>query len=168
LPASSGANGSARGGRVFKPQSDSNQPGAQFALNTVSCFVFLCIFLYKSIWSALAPVTKLARQTKDCDGPERFTEGGMMQHKLVGSFDIDDGSLDSLGRAECFVLGVEWAMFQARILAGERFITACHSSNAPRLSALAERHGRFVEHHVQQDGWSQIFVGASVAASSAG
>jgi hypothetical protein len=85
----------------------------------------------------------------------------MAMHELVEPFDIDDGTIDGLSSQLCFALGVEWGNFRARIIAGEQFTDLCLSANAPRLAALAERHGRFVEHHQQCDGWSEIFVGAS-------
>ena len=84
----------------------------------------------------------------------------MPNYQLAESFDIDDGSLDVLSKQQCFVLGVEWATFHARVLAGEQFVGVCHSSNAPRLSMMVERNGRFVEHHVHAEGWSQLFAGA--------
>ena len=84
----------------------------------------------------------------------------MSEYRLVESFDIDDGSLDGLTNNECFALGVEWAMVRARVLAGETFTRLCLAPNSERLSALAERHGRFVEHHPHSEGWSQIFIGS--------
>jgi len=83
----------------------------------------------------------------------------MAEYTLVEPFDIDDGSLNSLSKQECFVLGVEWASIRARLLAGERFVDLCHESNAQRIEKMAERHGRYVEHHPCGDGWSRIFVG---------
>jgi hypothetical protein len=85
----------------------------------------------------------------------------MTNYRLVDTFDIDDGSLRGLTKEQCFALGVEWALFRDRIISGELFSDLCISENAPRLSILAERHGRFVEHHIVGEGWSRIFVGAN-------
>jgi len=84
----------------------------------------------------------------------------MADYQLAEPFDIDGGSLDGLSNQQCFALGVEWATFRNRILSGEQFTHPCLSANATRVSMLAERHGRFVEHHVHSEGWSLIFVGA--------
>jgi hypothetical protein len=85
----------------------------------------------------------------------------MNKFELVEPFETDNGSLADLAPEVCFALGVEWATFRQRIIAGERFTDLCLSANAPRLVALAERHGRFVEHHHECDGWSKIFVGST-------
>jgi hypothetical protein len=85
----------------------------------------------------------------------------MMTYRLVDSFDIDDGSLAALTKEQCFALGTEWEAFRARVLAGESFTSLCNSANAARLALLAERHGKFVEHHIHSPGWSIIFVGAN-------
>lgn len=82
----------------------------------------------------------------------------MADYELVEPFDID-GSLGGLSKEQCFTLGVEWAMLRARILAGEKFTASCHSANVCRLTAIAERHGRFVEHRPHVHGWSLLFVG---------
>lgn len=87
----------------------------------------------------------------------------MADYRLVESFDIDDGSLDALSNKHCFALGVEWAMVRSRILAGELFTEVCRTTNVERIVALAERHGRYVEHHPSGDRWSRVFIGASRA-----
>ena len=59
----------------------------------------------------------------------------------------------------CFSLGVEWERFRQRLLAGDRFSELVLSDNADRLVRMAERHGRFVEHHPHCDGWTTLVVG---------
>ncbi len=89
----------------------------------------------------------------------------MADYRIAEPFDVDNGALNALPREECFALGVEWAMMRARLLAGEQFNDLCMAPNAERIAAMAERHGRFVEHHDYGDGWSQIFIGAPRASS---
>jgi hypothetical protein len=82
---------------------------------------------------------------------------------LVEPFEVDDGSLDGIGRAECFSLGVEWGMFRQRLKSGQRFSILCLANNAARLSAMAERHRRFVEYRpATTEGWALITVGDQV------
>ncbi len=90
----------------------------------------------------------------------------MSEYQLVESFNVDDGSLNGLTNDHCFCLRVEWAKFHDRIMAGEQFTELCHTANAQRLSAMAERHGRFVEHHRCSKDWSRIIVGANRASSN--
>jgi len=79
--------------------------------------------------------------------------------KLVDSFEADDGSLDSFAGNLCFALGVEWELFRQRLKAGDRFVQLVMSEGAERLVRMAERHGRFVEHHPHCDGWIVVIVG---------
>lgn len=83
----------------------------------------------------------------------------MANYELVEPFDIDDGSLSGLSQAMCFALGVEWEMFRQKLCLGVPFTHMVISHNATRLSAMAERQKRFVEHHPHCDGWSTIVVG---------
>ena len=82
----------------------------------------------------------------------------MAEYQISEPFDTD-GSFDELSKEQCFALGAEWAAFRARLLTSEKFTSLCHTANARRLSAMAERHGRFAEHRHYADGWSLIFVG---------
>ncbi len=84
----------------------------------------------------------------------------MDNYRLVESFEIDDGSLDGVSVKKCFGKGAQWSHMRARLLSGEQFTTLCLAENADRLARLAERHGRFVEHHPECRGWVKIFVGA--------
>lgn len=83
----------------------------------------------------------------------------MQTHELVEPFDVDDASLDGLTPQVCFSLGVEWQMFRARLADGETFTTIVLASNAERLTKMAERHRRYVEHRPANDGWAEITVG---------
>lgn len=75
-------------------------------------------------------------------------------HSLVDPFDCDDLA---------FALGVEWEMFRQRIKSGRPFTELCLSDNAVRLSAMAERHGRFSEWHPSDTaGWAVITVGGLI------
>lgn len=74
----------------------------------------------------------------------------MSEYALVEPFDFDDPA---------FALGVEWAMFRARLLKGDPFATLCLSDNAERLCAMVERHGRFCEWSHLCEGWARIVVG---------
>lgn len=76
---------------------------------------------------------------------------------LVEPFDND--TLD-------FALGVEWAMFRARLLAGGMFSQLCLAENATRLSDLAGRHDRFCEHSPVCGGWHRIFIGGLKSSAS--
>jgi hypothetical protein len=78
---------------------------------------------------------------------------------LVEPFDVDDGSLASVSPAECFALGVEWQTFRQRLATGARFTELCLANNAVRLVAMAERQGRYVEHHQACEGWASVTVG---------
>ena len=83
----------------------------------------------------------------------------MAAFDLIEPFDVDDGSLADFGPALCFALGVEWQLFRERLLAGGRFVNLAMSEGVARLSQMAERQGRFVEHHPVCDGWAMIVVG---------
>jgi hypothetical protein len=87
----------------------------------------------------------------------------MESHELSEPFGIEDGSLRGLTREMSFVLGVEWEMFRRKLAAERPFRELVISHNAARLVRLAERHGRFVEHHPQRRGWVEIIVGDFVA-----
>jgi hypothetical protein len=83
----------------------------------------------------------------------------MTEFTLIEPFDVDDGSLDGLTKEACFALGVEWCMFRQKLRAGQPFSELVMKKNAHRLSKLAERNGRFVEHHPACAGWVKIVVG---------
>jgi hypothetical protein len=83
----------------------------------------------------------------------------MEPFELTEPFETDDGSLDGADADLCFCLGVEWAMFRQKLLSGRRFREVAISKNADRLVRMAERQGRFVEHHPYADGWTEIIVG---------
>lgn len=80
---------------------------------------------------------------------------------LVESFDIDGRELDDIPRHECFVMGVEFAMFRAMMLVNPiRFTSLCNTKNRDRLVSMCERHGRFVEtHEIDTPGWAKLIVG---------
>ena len=82
-------------------------------------------------------------------------------HKLIASFDIDDGSLDGISPQTCFVLGTEWQRFYEMLKHNQPFNQLIHAENVPRLLLLAERSHRFVEHSVLPGGWARIVVGNS-------
>jgi len=65
--------------------------------------------------------------------------------ELVEAFDIEDGSLQGLPPEQVFILGVEWATFRQRLSESAPFTMVCLLENRPRLVAMAERNGRFVE-----------------------
>lgn len=86
----------------------------------------------------------------------------MAEYGLVEPFECDD---------PVFCLGVEWEMFRQKLLStDDGFSEMIHRDNAARLSAMCERHDRFVE--VQPcpivegfaddhfDGWRTIVVGS--------
>ena len=83
----------------------------------------------------------------------------MPEYELVQPFDTDSGELDGLSQAECFAMGVEWQMFRAQLETGKPFNTVVLASNAKRLTKMAERCQRFVEHRPAENGWSLITVG---------
>jgi hypothetical protein len=82
----------------------------------------------------------------------------MSSFELIEPFETS-GSLGGLSDEMCFALGVEWAMFRAKLATGVRFsdLVICH--NADRLVRMVERQRRFVEHHPHCDGWTEIIVG---------
>jgi hypothetical protein len=87
----------------------------------------------------------------------------MTKFELVEPFETDDGSLDGINAGECFALGVEWEQFRQRLKNGKPFTTLCLANNAIRLSAMAERHRRYVEYRpATTAGWAQITVGDQV------
>ena len=81
------------------------------------------------------------------------------EFSLVEPFDIDNGSLENLSRAECFSLGVEWQLFRHRLASGKPFNDLVLANNAERLTKLAERQQRFVEARPASGGWVSITVG---------
>jgi hypothetical protein len=79
---------------------------------------------------------------------------------LVEPFNTDDLSLDDVSAEEAFALGVEWQQFRERLKCGKRFTTFVLAHNAARLTTMAERHRRFVEHRPAiTPGWAEITVG---------
>lgn len=82
-----------------------------------------------------------------------------MEYELAEPFEVDDESLASATAAECFALGVEWAMFRAKLKMGRPFSDLVMEKNAGRLARMAERCQRFVEHYPPCDGWCRITVG---------
>ena len=88
----------------------------------------------------------------------------MHPHFLVDPFEIDDGSLANLSPQEVFILGVEWAMFRARLEDGKPFRELCGANNAQRLQNLAERFGRFSEcRGTYIHGLEEVWVGTSIS-----
>jgi len=81
----------------------------------------------------------------------------MSEYKLVERFDIE--TLD-ISAQVAFCMGVEFSMFRNRIERGERFTDFCIEDNVVRIAAMAERHGRFVEHRPSgTKGWASITIG---------
>lgn len=81
---------------------------------------------------------------------------------LVDPFDIDNGELVDISVQDAFTMGVEWATWRVRILAGEPFTDLCLTPNAARIVLMLERHGWYCEerHPIGwAQGWSQIWVG---------
>lgn len=76
----------------------------------------------------------------------------MEPFELVEPFDTDDGSLDGADPQLSFCLGVEWATFRQKLSSGQRFRVVAISNNADRLVRMAEKQGRFVEHHALSEG----------------
>lgn len=80
----------------------------------------------------------------------------------VEPFDVDDGELDGLTPAECFVLGVEWQMVAARAATPDGFERPVHVENRDRLAALLDRRGRrYRMAHMHDDvseGWLWLTV----------
>jgi hypothetical protein len=90
----------------------------------------------------------------------------MTGFRLIESFDVDDGSLVGLSPQKCFVLGVEWEEFHRKLASGKPFTVVLHTENAKRLTALAERHKRYVEFHPrEQCGFVEIVVGDLICLS---
>jgi hypothetical protein len=83
----------------------------------------------------------------------------MEDHKLVEPFCTEGGALNGFDRGLCFAMGVEWERFRQKLKTGEPFTDIVISDNAERLSAMAERQRRFVEHHPVSLGWAEIIVG---------
>ncbi len=81
----------------------------------------------------------------------------MESHGLVEPFETED--LAGTDAEFAFALGVEWAMFRQRLKTEERFTDLVIAQGADRLVRMAERNGRFVEHHPYCDGWTKIIVG---------
>lgn len=79
---------------------------------------------------------------------------------LVEPFEIDNGELSGIAPEYAFSLGVEWAMFRAKLLSGGRFTMLCLPENRERFVRMAERHRRFVEDRPTACvDWFQIWVG---------
>lgn len=85
----------------------------------------------------------------------------MATWNLVESFEVDNGSLEGLRGEKCFVLGAEWERFHRKLRKNVPFVEMVHSENAARLSRLAERQRRFVEHSDCGNGWAKIVVGGT-------
>lgn len=84
----------------------------------------------------------------------------MAEFGLVEPFGIDNGELDNFERHQCFVLGVEFAMFRQKLLENHSAFTDMVCDLAPeRIVAMCERHGRCVETREKFDGWVSIWVG---------
>lgn len=64
----------------------------------------------------------------------------------------------------CFALGVEWQQFFDKLRGGAPFRATVHLANARRLTALAEKYGRFSEYHRINGDWAEIIVGGRGAA----
>ena len=75
----------------------------------------------------------------------------MKGYRLVEPFDTDD--LAGTDAKLAFALGVEWEMFRRKLRGRKPFREVVVSENADRLVRMAERHGRFVEHHPHYEGW---------------
>lgn len=89
-----------------------------------------------------------------------------MNFEAGESCDVDDGSLKGLTETRCFILGVEWELFRARLTTGRGFTQLCHHENRARLMAMAERQGRFCEDRSEPYNWGAIWVGRAVDPSS--
>ncbi len=87
----------------------------------------------------------------------------MADFALIEPFDVDDNSLAGMPPHVCFTLGVEWEMFRRQLEENAQpFSNLVLDKNASRLVALAERSGRFVEHHPHSEGWAMLIVGNQV------
>jgi hypothetical protein len=88
------------------------------------------------------------------------TQGDDPHWNIVELFDIDSGELNGLDPQHCFCLGVEFAIWRQRLKDGKQFTSMCLSKNAERLVAMAERHGRFAEHHpTEMPGFTTVTIG---------
>jgi hypothetical protein len=92
---------------------------------------------------------------------------GKQKFGLIEPFEMDYGSMKGITPEYAFALGVEWAMFRARLSTGRPFVTLCLPENRTRFVKMAERHSRFVED--RQTGcvdWTEIWVGDSISSES--
>jgi hypothetical protein len=80
------------------------------------------------------------------------------KYELIEPFEADDDSLAGLTPEQCFVLGVEWAMFRSKLLERTPFKEVVIADNAVRLASMAERHNRFVEVKPIGEGWAELDV----------
>jgi len=78
-------------------------------------------------------------------------------YSLVEPFETDN--LPGTDAELAFALGVEWEMFRQRLNTEGRFTQFVTAEGVERIAQMAERHGRFVEHHPLMVGWSEIVVG---------
>jgi hypothetical protein len=78
-----------------------------------------------------------------------------MDHEMVEPFDTDDLPPEP---EYAFAMGVEWAAFRQRLLAGHTFEDLVLDANADRLCAMAVRHNRYAEIQPAGEGWARIFV----------
>ena len=88
----------------------------------------------------------------------------MPEWEMVEPFEIDNGELDSLSRQQAFVLGVEWARFEAGVSQLQHgnaiaFQMAVHSDNVLRCTGLAARASCHVSQVEEQGGeWVSLMV----------
>jgi hypothetical protein len=88
--------------------------------------------------------------------------------RLVEPFYIDNGLLKNVTPEYAFALGVEWAMFRAKLSTGRPFVTLCLPENRARFVRMAERNRRFVEDRQVTSGeWTEIWVGDPIACEAA-
>lgn len=92
------------------------------------------------------------------------------EYELVEPFDIDDGSLSNLTPELAFALGVEWAIWRAKISGQAVKTDYCLGPNANRIIKILERHHYFCEDRpisMEVYGkacaqWRQIWVGDKI------
>jgi hypothetical protein len=86
---------------------------------------------------------------------------GEGQFRLADLFFIDDGELDGLSNAKCFLLGAEWFAFRSVLLTTEEaFEQLITSDNVERILKLCWNHHRPATHTPETDGWHTIHVPA--------
>ena len=86
----------------------------------------------------------------------------MARYQLAESFGVDDGELDGVAPATCFVLGYEYHLFDERlrdhIRNGCGIATTVHAENCERVSRKLEEAGILASAKEVADGWVEIRV----------